>query len=372
MVGVPVLKRIHTDPDIYMVEIPFKNLNTESTNCFIVRDGDDTLVVDTGAPTDFGADMLLRAIEESGAKPSDCSFFLTHLHMDHVGLMGSVAQPGATVYVNGCDLALYRRFASGAERVPLKERLLCEGVPPEEADAYVEAAHRFIDPRLFDPYAYDLRMPASGSSLFVGRFDMRVLATPGHTPGHQSLVVPAADAVIGGDHVLEVISPSVACFGGIETGMRDYFASLDRLEREPFDRLLVAHGGLLSRDEALARIAWLRGHHLERMDAMVFYAEKGGAQSAYDIIRQVQWNVPVDSWRQISVAQRWCVISHGLAMIAYLVDSGRLRLTGAYEGAEGCEDRGMRLYEAVYSGRGADARGHSSCAVDAREESGIS
>ena len=46
-------KQINAAPDVFLVEVPFPNLSTSSTNCYVVRDGDESLVVDTGAPSDL-------------------------------------------------------------------------------------------------------------------------------------------------------------------------------------------------------------------------------------------------------------------------------------------------------------------------------
>ena len=43
--------QVHSDPDVFEVRVPFQNISTNDTNCYIVKDGDDVLVVDTGAPS---------------------------------------------------------------------------------------------------------------------------------------------------------------------------------------------------------------------------------------------------------------------------------------------------------------------------------
>ena len=44
--------QVHHDPDVLEVRVPFQNISTNDTNCYIVKDGDETLVIDTGAPSD--------------------------------------------------------------------------------------------------------------------------------------------------------------------------------------------------------------------------------------------------------------------------------------------------------------------------------
>ncbi|MFR1640340.1 MAG: hypothetical protein ACLSVD_14985 [Eggerthellaceae bacterium] len=41
--------QVHHDPDVLEVRVPFQNISTNDTNCYIVKDGDETLVIDTSA-----------------------------------------------------------------------------------------------------------------------------------------------------------------------------------------------------------------------------------------------------------------------------------------------------------------------------------
>ena len=97
-------KQINAAPDVFLVEVPFPNLSTSSTNCYVVRDGDEALVVDTGAPSDEAACALETALREIGVDKANARFFLTHLHLDHAGLVNRVALPGSAVYASKTDL----------------------------------------------------------------------------------------------------------------------------------------------------------------------------------------------------------------------------------------------------------------------------
>ena len=58
--------QVHSGPDVFEVKVPFANVSTSATNCFVVMDGGEALVVDTGAPTDEGAAVLDAALDELG------------------------------------------------------------------------------------------------------------------------------------------------------------------------------------------------------------------------------------------------------------------------------------------------------------------
>ena len=85
-----VIEQVFSDPDIYKIEVPFENLSTSATNCYVMKDGGDVLVVDTGAPTDEGAAVLSDALDKLEVDRDCATWFLTHLHMDHAGLVDQV------------------------------------------------------------------------------------------------------------------------------------------------------------------------------------------------------------------------------------------------------------------------------------------
>ena len=58
--------QVHSGPDVFEVKVPFANVSTSATNCFVVMDGGEALVVDTGAPTDEGAAVLDASLDELG------------------------------------------------------------------------------------------------------------------------------------------------------------------------------------------------------------------------------------------------------------------------------------------------------------------
>ena len=131
------------------------------------RDGSDrALIVDPGDE----APKLLGAIEELGVTLD--GILLTHTHFDHVGAVAPVAK------------------ATGAEVwVPRIER-------PVLADIM-----SFVPWPGFGPFeSYDAEHDLEGGeTLHLAGFDIEVLFTPGHSPGHVTFSIPDEGVVFSGD-----------------------------------------------------------------------------------------------------------------------------------------------------------------------------
>jgi hydroxyacylglutathione hydrolase len=137
-------------------------------NSFIFRrDGSDrALIVDPGDE----ADKLLAAIE--GLDVTLDGILLTHTHFDHVGAVAPVAR------------------ATGAEVwVPRLESFVLADI------------NSFVPWPGFGPFeSYDAEhVLEGGERLELAGFEIDVLFTPGHSPGHVTFSIPDEAAVFSGD-----------------------------------------------------------------------------------------------------------------------------------------------------------------------------
>ena len=136
-------------------------------NCFIVRreDAGEAFIVDPGDE----APRLLGAVEELGVEVK--AILLTHTHFDHVGAVAPVAEAtGAPVWVPEIEAPVLADINSW---IP-------PGIGPFES---YEAEH----------------MLTGGEKLELAGFDIDVIHTPGHSPGHVTFSIPDEQAVFSGD-----------------------------------------------------------------------------------------------------------------------------------------------------------------------------
>jgi glyoxylase-like metal-dependent hydrolase (beta-lactamase superfamily II) len=139
-------------------------------NCFLFRqDGaKEALIVDPGEE----APKLLGAIDELGLELQ--AILLTHTHFDHVGAVAPVAKAtGAPVYCPKLEVPVLQDIMSF---VPW------EGFGPFES---------------WDPE----ETVEGGEQLQLAGFEIDVVFTPGHSPGHVTYAVE--DALFSGDVLFE-------------------------------------------------------------------------------------------------------------------------------------------------------------------------
>lgn len=156
---------------------------------FLVETGDRKVLVDTGfgdmtvpfPPVDgvFQGGRFLDSLKQTGVDPAEVDTVVyTHLHLDHVGW---TARDGSLVFPNARHLAGEGEwdFWRGAT----DENLVAVGPHPEAVQPALENR---------------LEGAADGEAVAPG---ITLIATPGHTPGHCSLIISsgAERAIVLGD-----------------------------------------------------------------------------------------------------------------------------------------------------------------------------
>ncbi|WP_327287744.1 MBL fold metallo-hydrolase [Streptomyces sp. NBC_01198] len=156
---------------------------SKSNNAFLVEGDDGLTLVDVGSTK--AVDPLLRTIAELGRDPGDLNrIVLTHAHPDHVqGAPTLREHTGARVLIHVADAAW---LAGG--RVPADGR----SSPAARRYDQLPAAH-------WTPFEPDATV--EDGELIAGSGGLRVIHTPGHSPGHIALLHEPTRTVLVGDAV---------------------------------------------------------------------------------------------------------------------------------------------------------------------------
>lgn len=311
----PTVERVR--PDLWSIPVPIPNNPLRYTLAYALGHPGGLTLIDPGWDAPESWQALLAGIASTGYEISDVVAVLaTHVHPDHYGLAGKVRQAsGAWVGLHAADAALLRTDqTTGLPAVAAAARSLFQdaGAPPLELPRSLtrSALASFV------PTTEPDRLLADGELLDFGSWSLRVLHTPGHSPGHVCLRDATQRLLFTGDHVLPQITGTVGLHSNDDDdALGDFLASLATLNDIAFalDEVLPAHE---YRFTGLARrIEEVLTHHEQRLDETAAAVEHTPGRSAWDIAQQLTWSRP---WSDIDTLMRRLAAAETLAHLQLL------------------------------------------------------
>jgi len=182
----------------------------ESVNAYLVKTGDQLILVDAGTAGNFGPTLgqLTKSLAKAGYTPDQIdAVLITHAHVDHVGgLMDGdkMVFPNATIYISKPEAEFWFGEKS-------------KGNIPESLKGFYQYANASVGPYL---KAGKVKTFDYGHELFPG---IMPLARPGHTPGHTfyQLTSKGEKLVFWGDVIhsaaIQFADPSVTIDYDVDT-----------------------------------------------------------------------------------------------------------------------------------------------------------
>lgn len=319
-------------PGVHRVPLPIPSTGLHAVNAYLIEGPDGPVVIDPGWAMPDTEKALAEALRAVGHRLSDLAQILvTHAHWDHyshaLALRGTL---GTRVRIGRGERRSIEAHDPAQGLHPAQVRLLRRCGAPEIAE---RIAARQVSQDDWDmPYAIPDAWLDDGERVALGRRDLDVFATPGHTSGHVVFRDAAAGLLFAGDHVLPHITPSI----GLEPvphpkPLRGYLDSLRIVQDMPDTFLLPAHGPVTR--SVHTRIDELLAHHEERLQACADEIRKG-ARTAHDVARAMPWTRRRHKLADLDMFSQMLAVLETDAHLDVLVDQGVLTATTAQEAGE--------------------------------------
>ena len=224
-------------PGVYQVPTQFK-----AANAFLIVE-DELILIDTGLKG--SQSRIERLLKELDRSPREITqIILTHCHVDHAGSLAALRElSGAKVVVHRADADYLSKEAPYPK-------------PKVKPLSWMYAA--FMLP-LFNCPAITADTLLDDGSELKALGGLKVIHTPGHTPGHIALYSPERKILFAGDALRLSRGKLKLPYRMFTDNWDQARGSLDRLRGLQVDTICLSHGGAVTID-ALAKLeAFLDG-----------------------------------------------------------------------------------------------------------------
>lgn len=212
--------------DIFLVGSGFQGFgisNRFDCNVYLIDGGSEVALIDTGSGLD--PDKIIDNINRIGVEPEKIKkLFLTHAHADHAG--------GVHAFTNNFQSEVYLHEAevdaletADEEALALSVAKLQGYYPPDYKLARTDVGFRL----------------KGGEILSVGKFNLEVIYTPGHSVGSVSYLLEHLDQRIlfSGDYIF--LGGKVNLLNCIGSSLEQYREHIHKLADLDLDCLMPGH-----------------------------------------------------------------------------------------------------------------------------------
>jgi len=303
---------------IHQLKVPIPDNPLEYLNAYLIEGREGFLMIDTGWYTPEAFSALKKGVKGLGIVFTDIAdIVVTHVHPDHYGLVGRIKQasPQTRLSMHRWEASLieprYIEFSELSKKTATM--LQRHGLPQSQLDGPGAASMSALK-------HLTLTLPDSifhgGEIITTGIFDLEIIWTPGHAPGHICLYESENQLLFSGDHVLPVITPNVSYH--IQSGdnpLGDYLSALHKLKNLPVKKVLPAHEEIFT--DLPTRMEEIAAHH-QRREAEIRQTIAEEPHSAYEISSQITWEVPDLTWEDFPPMLRRSAIQETIAHLEYM------------------------------------------------------
>ena len=281
-------KIVEVKPGIYEIFLPLPARPT-IINVYLFDCHGAWTLIDTGMNMPDSLKTLEEAFANIGIRVEDLDVLIgTHHHPDHFGASREIQRrSGAEVYIHLLEHQkaerMYGFISSGVGRPPESQTFFARHGLPPNPDANMRPS--FFTSGVYVPSLQPHKFIEDHDIIEVGDRKFEVIWTPGHSPGHAVIYLPASKVMVVGDHLLPKITPHVGIYPDSPPDpLGDFINSQRKVQEFDVELVLPAHGGTYH--DHRHRAEQIIEHHRYR-EAEMLDLLKHEALTAWEVAREV-------------------------------------------------------------------------------------
>ena len=294
-------------------------------NIYLVQGSHGWTLIDTGWKTEKTVDFLNQALAAVPVKISDIErIIISHTHPDHYGLAGEFKKilPQVPIFIHYWEKLLiqtrYIDYIRGLKEADeyLEKHGFPKNISGNSAVAFRNVLEKVV-PVLPDSYL------TGGEIISTGVFDLEIIWTPGHSPGHICIYEPRNQILFAGDYILPSITPNISSspVSG-DDPLGAYLDCYNKIKQLAVKLVLPGHQDPFSDWHKRMRTIVL--HHKDR-GAEILESMSDNPLNAYQIASLITWTMNKKKWTEIPPVQQRMATGEVIAHMEHLYWQGKVK-----------------------------------------------
>jgi len=311
---------------IYRIAVPLPQVSLKEVNIYLIEGEKGIILIDTGWNTPEAFDAVKNSLKANGFELRDITqILITHFHPDHYGMAGKLKQlTDATIAMSEVEASMLDARYDNPDVLlnQLSVFLRSHGLMEDMLERFSRASMGFR--HLVVLTRPDILLK-DGDTISLPPFELKVLLTPGHTPGHLCYYEPNRKMLFSGDMLLPEISTNISYNPqSTENPLGEFINSLNMLKDLEVNFVFPSHGAVFS--GVKPRVENLLYHHKMREGELVQVASNN-LMTGYQIAEKIIWypNGKPLAFDKLSVWDKRLALMETLSHLQYMVFQGKAK-----------------------------------------------
>ena len=320
-----LIKQFLEIENVHPIAIPLPDVsNLITSNLYAVGKGPITLI-DTGLKSAGISEFVQGKLAAAGFNLGDIErIIITHGHMDHFGLAASILETvGHPIecFIHGEDKwqVSSENFMREMWSEEASRLMAMAGMPGKDIE---KVRNRFSSFRELGDPLDGMSWLEDGDEFIGDGYHLKIIHTPGHTPGSCCVLESRQKILFSGDHVIKHITPNPLVVikrnqlrDRNYQSLKAYLKSLDRIVGLGVRCVFPGHGEYI--EDLPGIVGAFKRHHYERTES-VWHALKKRKCPLYEIANEV--------FRVIPEGEAFLAISEIIVHLEMLIENHRAEL----------------------------------------------
>lgn len=308
-------------PNIYLGVIEEKRVSQPSSNVYIIKGDQRSLLIDCGYDGEISRNFIGQGLVDLGIRVDCLDILVTHAHVDHIGSMDYWLSQGARLFMHSEEFAgAIRNTRMSAERAHLY------GITPFEYKYNLTADEKNVaaQPTIHADTPYT--PVEEGDVLSFGGYELTVRVFRGHADAQVCLWAREQKFMFSADQVLLSGCPTMNAWTLPGRYLQRFLDSLQEIKKMDCELLLTGHGPLLKKSDYSIELALNNNEYEYRRlaDKLVeILQESEEARTVIELVSRL-YGARWEDYFTGNMRRKVIMTNKAFACLEYLAATGRI------------------------------------------------